>query len=342
MNRQELVKTLDLVKPALASNAMIPIFQCFTFQDGKVSAYDDAIAIVGPTEVEDTCGIHGATLLGLLSNSKAEDAEFVFKDREIVTVTLGKTVSKLPFYPLENFIFEAPAKKEAWAYKVPFTESLFDALKMCLETVSTDATQAALLGITIQGDKMYACNGDSLTRVQLKHGTGKNRVLMSTAFCNAVCKMWATLKVTSGAIRFNENWAFADFGDWSVYGRILEVKEPIDFEDLIKTTVKSDTVMTPVPKSLNEALSRARVLADPESQKTKLTVTKGKLQLLTETHMGEIKDDLVLKGHPDVTANINASHVQHALEYCDHMAVLENCIVLEKDPDVFLLVSNMN
>lgn len=336
MNRAELVKVLELLKPALASTNMVPIFQHFTFTEGAVSAYNDIIAIVGPAELVEPCSIHGNTLLGLLSNSKVDDVDISFTDGTAI-IKLGKTVSKLPFMSEENFIFEAPAGK--WDFKIPFTESLASGLSMCLETVSTDETQAALQGITLDLDKLYSCNGDTLTRVALKHG-GK-WAFMSSAFCSATLKLWNVLSMTKGTLHFNKEWIFADFGNWSVYGRVMEIKEPIDFEALIKQNIKKQVPTQAVPPDLSDALMRARVLSDPESQKTVVSIEKGKLTLHTETHMGEIKDLLTLKGHPDVAANINASHIHRALQYCDQVAFHDNCVVLTQDDIVLQLVSNM-
>lgn len=338
MNRSDLVRTLELVKPALAVTNMIPIFQCFTFAGGFVSAYNDTIAILGPADTKESFGIHGNTLLGLLSNSNAENV-ILSLEHDTAILKLGKTVSKLPFQPKENFLFEEP--KDDWEFKLQVTESFVEALKLCLETVSSDTTQAALLGITLENDLMYSCNGDCLTRIKLKN-KAKSRVLMPTAFCEAVVRLWSSLTMTGGFLRFNTEWVYADFGAWVVYGRILEISEPIDFVKLIKSTVNNNIPPCyPFPDGFSEALSRARVLADPESQKTIVTITKNKMTLLTETHMGEIKDDFKLEGHPDVVANINASHLQNALGSCIGMAVLEKCIILEA-PDVFKLVSNMS
>jgi len=338
MNRAELVKTLELVKPALAVTNMIPIFQCFTFTGRFVSAYNDTIAILGPADTEESFGIHGNTLLGLLSNSQAETLSLSL-EHDTAILKLGKTVSKLPFQPEENFLFKEP--NDDWEFKIQITESFIEALKLCLKTVSSDTTQAALLGITLENDLMYSCNGDCLTRVKLKNKV-KSRVLMQTAFCEAVVKLWSSLTMTGGFLRFNTEWVYADLGAWVVYGRILEISEPIDFVRLIKSTIKDKLPPCyPFPDGFSEALSRARVLADPESQKTIVTITKGKMTLVTETHMGEIKDDFKLEGHLDVVANINASHLQKALDSCIGMAFLEKCVVLEA-PDVFKLVSNMS
>src|SRR5712671_5322994 len=278
MNRAELVKTLELIKPALAVTNMIPIYQCFTFAGGFVSAYNDTIAIFGPADTKEAFGLHGQTLLGLLSNSQAETISLSL-ERDTAILKLGKTVSKLPFQPKENFLFEEP--KDDWEFKLPVTESFIEALKLCLETVSSDTTQAALLGITLENDLMYSCNGDCLTRVKLKN-KAKSRVLMPTAFCEAVVKLWSSLTMTGGFLRFNTEWVYADFGTWVVYGRILEIKDPIDFAQLIKKTIKDKLPPRyPFPEGFSGALSRARVLADPESQKTLVTIYKGNMTLLT-------------------------------------------------------------
>lgn len=337
MNRAELVKTLELIKPALATTNMVPIFQCFNFMEGSVSAYNDIIAIIGPSEFDWACGINGTTLLGLLSNSKVDDLE-ISLERDTATLKLGKTVSKFPFFTHEEMIFTAPDDK--WDLKISLTESFANALTMCLETVSTDETQPKLHGITIKNDRMFSCNGDTITRVQLKTGS-KKQIQMPTPFCSAVLKLWSSLSMTKGSIQFSDEWVFANLGEWAVYGRILEITDPIDFDKLIKSTLKSDVPVQPVPTNLSEALSRARVLSDPESQKTMATIEKGKITLLTETHMGEIKDILILKGHPDVVASVNAAHLQKALQYCDQIAFHENCVVLEQGDDVLQLVSNM-
>ncbi len=338
MNRAFLQKTLELIKPALATTNMVPVFQCFMFAEGTVSAYDDTIAIVGPSEFDGPWGVHGNTLLGLLSSSSAEEVQFDTNNEELV-VTLGRSVSRLPTTPESDFLFDIPNEK--WNFKVPFTEVVYAAIKLCLETVSTDATQQALQGVTLEGDKMYSCNSDVLTRVQLKSGIGKNRVMMPEPFCAALVKLWSSLEMTKGTLHFNNDWCYADLGDWAVYGRILEIKEPIDFDGLIKKTVKAKVPLQPVPGDFAEALGRARVLADAESQKTSVTIAKGKLKMSTETHMGQVNDEMPFKGHPDVQASIHASYLAKSIQVCDQIAIHEGCTVMEKEgADVFQLISN--
>jgi DNA polymerase III sliding clamp (beta) subunit (PCNA family) len=336
MNRMYLVKTLEMIKPALATNNIVPIFQCYVFGMGCVEAYNDTIAITGPCDIEQEFAIHGNTLLGLLSNSKAEEVSFEFTKTD-VSLTMGKSVSKLPYMPKENFIFEAPVIEVKKA--LPITENFMTALELCLNTVSTDTTQMALLGVTLHGKHLYSCDGDALTKAVIPNSM-TDRVLMPTAFCEAAIKIWKSMGIIKGTLAANKEWVYMDFGDWHIYGRVLEIPKPIDFDAEITKTTKGQKAASMVPEGLTDALSRARVLADPESQKTQIAVSKGKLRLLTETHMGQVKDEMPMKGHPDIEINVNAAHLQRALEHCEQIAFLENCTVLEA-PDVLQVVSNM-
>ncbi len=337
LNRKYLVDTLELISPALSKNNTIPVFQCFIFEQGVITAHDDTIAIIGPTNCEDEFGVHGNTLLGLLSNSNAEEIDLSLDKNDLV-LKMGKSVSRLPYIPPADFLFKEPEGK--WQ-KTPITVSLIQALNLCLETVSSDETQLALQGVTLEGDTMFSCNGDTITRIRLKNSIDKYRVLLPTAFCSAVTKLWETLEITKGQLQFNDEWVWADFNDWAVYGRILKIDNPIDFNALITHATKNKAKTIPWPAELDNALSRARVLADPESKRTDITIAKNLLKLRTETPMGEVKDSILLEDHPDITTMINAGHVQKALKTCDKIAFLESCTVLEKTPSLLMIVSNM-
>lgn len=337
MNRQHLVDTLEMMKPALAPNDTIPIFQCFCFHAGEITAFNDTIGIVGTIDFNDSCGIHGPTLLGLLGASRSEEIEILVGDKDL-TLKAGKGISTLPFSPTENFIFEKPILKDC--ENLTLTQSFMEALGLCLETVSADETQPKLHGITLVKNKMFSCNGDTITQVVVKAPI-KGQVLLSTEFCESLVRLWGKLTLTKGELFIGDEWAHAEFEEWQIYGKIKEITDPINFDALVKKTIKSKVEPQPIPENLSEALSRARVLADPESQRTEILVSKGKMTLFTSTHMGDVEDFIAFKGHPDVRANVNASHLQRAVKHCDQMAIHENCVVFEKAPNVLLLVSNM-
>lgn len=337
VDRSELVKTLELVKPALATHNMVPIFQCFAFSKGRVVAYDDTIGIVAPLPANtEVFGIHGGTLLGLLSASRSDEVVITLSGSEAVIKT-GKTLSKLPYQTGDAFIFEPPA--EVLPNKIAFTASVAAAIRLCLETVSVDATQAALNGITYDNGTYYSCDGDAVTCI--RGSKGKGRTLIPTQFCQAALKLWDALEAEKAELTFDDKWACLKLAGWAIYGRLLDIKNPLNFEAEIKKTVGTPRDWNVVPVGFNEALSRARVLSDPESAKTHLSIEKGVMTLFTETHMGEIKDTIQCKGWADVTANVNASHLQRALAHCGKIIIRSNCVEFEGDDNVYMLVSNM-
>lgn len=336
MKREQLVQTLELLKHALAKDDTIPVFQCFVFDDGTISAYNDTVGIIAPVDTNETFAVHGKTFLGIVSNSSAEEVS-VNLSNQTADFKLGKTEMTLPFIPKEDFIFEAPT---AGTSMFPFTVSSCNAMKLCLDTVSKDETQRALQGITIVKDKMYSCDGDTLTRVQLPNGP-KGTIFLPTAFCEAVVNVWDALGMAKGKLGYNDEWCVADFEDWEIWGRIPQIENKIDFEKEIKKTIKKEIEYQPVPAGLSDALKRAGVIAGAESAKTVIAIAKGKMALSTQTHMGEVDDVLAIKGHKEVTATISAEHLARAIVNCDRFEVHDNCILLEKEPDVFMLVSNM-
>jgi len=336
MNRNELVSTLELVKLALAKDNLIPICQCFVFQNGKVSAYDNSIAIVGPANFDRAFGVHGNTALGLISGASSEEVDAKFEENS-VTFKLGKTTVDLPTSSEDDFLFTEPDTEFT---KIPLTVGLCEAIKLCLKTVSSDETQQALKGIHIQGDKMYSSDSDMLTQVQLKKPI-KQMLMLPTAFCNAVVKIWDDRGMAKGTLGFNDEWLCAEFEDWAVYGRVPELNQQLDFAALVQKKLKGTPDRLPVPEGFADALARARVLADPESKQTAIKIAKGKMHLVTSTHMGTVNDVLTFKDHPDVEANVTASHLQQAVAVCDTIAFHTDHVVLEKSPDVLMLVSNL-
>src|SRR5262245_15182222 len=107
MKRKELADKLTLVGTALAGNDLVAMFQNFCFDGKKVYAYNDALGIVAPCPTPKPFAVNGGVLLGLLTNSLAEDAELTVEP-EAVIIKAGRSTFKLPYYPKSDFLFEPP------------------------------------------------------------------------------------------------------------------------------------------------------------------------------------------------------------------------------------------
>jgi len=345
MNRVALVKTLDLVSHALASHDLVPMFKCFTFDGKYVTAYSDAIAIMAPCETKDTFALNGNTLLGLLRNSHANEVEFSIQDKQDVSIKTGKSRFKMPYFTKDEFLFELPEDK--WFSKLPIDDHLLAGLSACLATSSTDLAQPAWLGVHIReaakNVALYSTDGDAITKFQTKvKAASVSPCLMPNIFCEAVLRTCKETECKKGMICLNEEWAVAELDtSYSIYGRLIKVDDALDFEAEIKNTLKDKPEFVAVPKELDHALSRARVIADPESAKTVLDLNNGKLRLMTETQMGQVSDVMPYAAAYEITAEVSAAMVQRAIGLCNEVAILEGCTVYRDGATLFMIVSNM-
>lgn len=345
MNRSTLVKTLELVAPALSDNAGVSMFENYCFQGKTVCGYNDRLGIVAPCQTDETFAVNGKVLLGLLKNSHSDDVDFILGDKHDITVKAGKSRFHLPFMPKDDFLFKTPTGKVSLEMSVD--DTLLPGLEACLLTSSRDLTQEALLGVALKpnGKTMafYSCDGDAVTRFLLKAKAIDLEALLPNEFCEALIRTAAETKADKIILKIISNeWAWAHLGTGiDIYGRLLRPDNPLDHEGLIVKTIKGETIFKPVPKALDHALSRARVVADPESAKTELEIRDGKMLLHTETHMGVVNDTITWREHYDVKAGVSAALVQRAIGLCDEMSVLERCTIYQKVPSLFIVVSNM-
>ena len=149
-------------------------------------------------------------------------------------------------------------------------------------------------------------------------------------------------KAEKGTINISKEWIKAgiDTG-YTIYGRLIEITNPLDYEAEINNVLKHKPEFVPVPKGLDHALSRARVIADAESAKTSLSIVDGKLSLHTETHQGVVRDVLPYGKVSDTTADVSAEYVQRALGLSTEMSILEDWTVYRDEKSLFLVVSNL-
>jgi DNA polymerase III sliding clamp (beta) subunit (PCNA family) len=339
MDRQELVKKLGLVSLALADNDLIPILKCFAFTGEDVIACNDTLGVTTPCPTEEAFCVHGKTLKELLENSHAETVVFKIEGDDLVVRT-GKSTFKLPWFPIEDFLWLVPVDLEPI---MELNEDLLIGLGQCLSTVSKDYTQLKMMGVRLHQGTLYSSDGDAFTRyVTDTKVAAKVDRLLPNDFCASLIKITEQSEASSGEISINDEWAAVELdSEFSIYGRLLEIDNPLDHEALIKRTLKAKPQFTKVPEGLDHALSRARVVADPESAKTVFTIKGGRLGLLTTASMGIIKDNLPFNGHSDVQANVSAARIQRCISLCDEMSVAENCCTFRSGSKLFILASNL-
>ncbi len=347
MNRQELVNKLELVYPEVADTNLVPVFTCFMFRAKSIAAYNDSLGIIFKGGIgTDPFAVGGKVLLELLRNTRAEEVTFQVTEQDVVVKT-GKSVVRLPYFKQDEFLFNEP--KEVYNEALEITPDLLKGIEICLTTSSKDMSQPAIMGVCFNFDlsiKLFSCDGDAITRVNVNPSSGRTLSkavhTVPNAFCEALLKIAKESETYLGDLELSQNWAKATLlNGITIYGRMIVNDKPLDHAELIKRGMVGKQAFVGVPLGLNEALTRARVLADPESGKTVMTVENGKLRLVTTTHMGDLKDELAIKGHDDVEALVHASLVQRSLEVCDKISIQEGVTAYQLDDTVLIVVGNI-
>ena len=217
---------------------------------------------------------------------------------------------------------------------------------ICRSMSSTDLAQPAFLGVSLQfKDKvtLYATNGDAIARFVTSTKCGAaDPCFVPNAFCDALTKTMIDTKAENGTLNISKEWikAVIDTG-YTIYGRLIEITNPLDYEAEIANVTKHKPEFVPVPKGLNQALSRARVIADAESAKTSLTLVDGKLNLVTETHQGVVRDVLPYGKVNDRSTDVSAEYVQRAIGLSTEIAIMEDWTVYRAEKSLFLVVSSL-
>jgi hypothetical protein len=346
MKRQELTKVLELVKSAVTDQPIVPIFASFVFNKNSVYGFNDILAIIGPCKTQTVFATGASTLFGFLKNSRATEINFTLSDDEVL-IKAGKTKITLPCNHPDEFVFSEP--DDSWDVKLNVSPILIEGIKICLITASDDFSLPALMGVSIIIDEninIYSCDGDAISKFKVnknKKNLTKGYYTLPNEFCNSLIRIGEKSGAKSGKLFINKEWAKVEFDNgYKVYGRIIENDDPVNYEKLIKRTLKTKPKYINIPKGFNFALLRAKVVADIESKATSIDIENNKVRMLTVTNIGNVRDIFKLKEkHPNINVTVNSSLVQRSLSICDKIAILDNCTCFKSGDRLFQIISNM-
>ena len=333
MNRQKLVDTLEVVGKAVERNNLIPIYEYYCFDGETIFAWNDVFGIEAPYQVPTPFAVHGPTFLGLLKASKEDTIDLKVSGSQLKIQT-GKSEFVLPIKGPEDFVWtDRPTFKQGQEIDVDIIKGIEHCLSTTSDNLALENFTRVCIGTYDGHLAVYSTDGDALTRyiTTIKYGT---LATLARDFCEAI------VKAEGGKLIIEHNWICALTGDYKIIGRNLG-PSTIDYEDYISRILEGpipDTISFPL--KLNDALSRARVVADIETSPTKLLVEDNEMALMTETPFGEVYDVMPAKKHPNAEVAVNASTFQTSMAGCSSFRILDKCCILKGD-QLLRLISNL-
>jgi DNA polymerase III sliding clamp (beta) subunit (PCNA family) len=345
MDREKLLEKLELVKPALAKNDLVPVLRHFWFKNDALTAYNDQIAIQTKL-VSNFAGAIPDTLVALVKASRAKEVEFseVVKGQLVIKAASGKF--KLPFLPDEaTKIFDMPDPDPKQALPVDMNEFL-EAIESCMLSLKEDPSMPDSLGITLIFEdiakiSLYATNDATISHASVglkKDINTKNRVVLSGNFCR---QMLSIAKLEGKKyIELADDYSMFVCGDTSLFGRLVDVSKPLGFEDVIQSSFPKEgrNNLVSIPTKLELMLDRACVIGD----KTSIVVEGGIAKFLSKSDKGEVRDSVQLESnHPDVSININPRLFRNGYGNFDKMLLTETCLVMSKGTNLYLVSASV-
>lgn len=149
VNKNELKKALDLVKPGLSNSELIEQSTSFAFMGDRVVTYNDEISISHPlTGIEITGSVKATYLYQFLAKIKKDEIEFEVEGNELL-VKSGKAKAGLVFESEIKLPLEEIEKIGKWK-KLPTT--FIKHVSLAMKAATSDLSRPILTCVHIRKD----------------------------------------------------------------------------------------------------------------------------------------------------------------------------------------------
>jgi DNA polymerase III sliding clamp (beta) subunit (PCNA family) len=344
LNREGFLKSINLVRPALSSQAFIPSLTHVAFNDGMVMAYNDITAIGVECSFDRNICLPGDFLIKLLGNLSADEVVVQDVDKSSLQFSGGRSKLKIPYLPIDDFPFHLSSDDST--YTINITPDIITGIEKCLISVGSDPTHPAQMGVTLEsGGTLYSTNNFSISRYRTKEDIkleGDVPVIFPTFFCHQLIAMARNFPDLAIDLELRNSSATAWFGDKAfIFTKVQVDVEPMDFERIIKKHC-SDAAIKDfsdlIPDAFDSAFERALlVLSDEMDKSTKVSIGDGKLRLLSTCPRGEADDSMRFKGESESGEDfyVDPTLVVRASKVCNKLAALKDVLILTNEDATF-------
>lgn len=305
INKTELQKALEIVKPGLANKEIIEQSTSFAFMGDRVVTYNDEISISHPVKGLDLTGaIPAQELYQLLRKTKKDELELSLEGAEILISSgrdkAGLTLSREITLPLDEFTLP-----EKWK-KVP--TNLLSAIKFCSFSCSRDMSRPVLTCVHVRKDGVVeASDSFRITQYQTEK-LPVDTLLIPASSAQHLVNLDAT-EMAEG-----DGWGHFRTKEGTIFScRVFADNYP----DTSRFFTAEGTEIK-LPKNLGDILDKAGIFAKQDftlAQKTEITIADNKMTVRTENVAGwfEAQTNIRYKGDP-ISLAINPQFLQEIAE----------------------------
>lgn len=305
MQRQELLKALEIVKPGLASREIVEQSTSFAFLNGRVVTYNDEISISHPVK---GLGVEGAVsaeeLYKLLSKIKRDEITIKTTDNEI-RLTAGGAKAGLILQQEIKLPLENVEQQGDWS---DLPEGLCDALRLTMFSCSRDVSKPILTCANVREDGYIESSDDwRLTRCKVES-------MPVSTFLIPAGSVRELVKYDIQQAMAGQGWIhFKTSGDTIFSCRIFEEAFP-DITSIME--VKGQEVS--FPRAMGEVLERAAIFSKRDhvlEEEAFVTLKDNKVCVKSEGDTGWFEEEINMRydGSP-ISFSINPTFLRDIAE----------------------------
>lgn len=322
LERKLLLSALKTAEPALADKTPLTQLLCFWFSGEALFAYNDVIGINVPFKTDFQGGVQGKTLVGLVINSKAKQAEVTVEGNGLC-LKLASCKATLPTIPYDQAVWELPAKPKNG---IKLDETLLAAFKHVLLSAADE------IGISLVGQdgmlELYSSNDRTLSwSVAPSKKVNELRVEIPPAFCGQlldICEEGGELFIESDFVM-----AVANNGA-AVFSRIIHSEKPLDYAEALGVALPEgyEKQLVDTPARLALAVDRALVLTNGDILPVKHTITDGVLNLALDSNLGQLREQVPLGIKYKIDSQFDVALIKKGLSKTDSIMFTNSCAIM--------------
>jgi len=258
IDREKLLKVLEMMLPGLSPHEMIEQSSCFVFNKGNVHTFNDEIACTHPTELPDLKGAIAATpLISLLRKLKEEFLELGMERKELSIRGKNRKAGLIMEPKIQLPIDNIDIPKQ-WT-KLP--KDFTDAVSMVQSCACSDESKFCLSCVHLTKQYMEACDGFQVARFAIKIPINKDCLIKQSSLKHIIHYDLDKFGESKSWIHFRNSTGF------TLSCRRFVEKYP-NMDDILKV----DGTPISLPKGLEEAAERADIFSSEDVQRNFVTV----------------------------------------------------------------------
>ena len=291
MKKQEILKIIDMVLPAVANGDIIPALTYFCFRDGTISSYNGWVAVSFKVATNFEGLVPAKSFSKVLVSLGEEKIDFSYSKGILSFTSEKKKKGKIKYKESVSDFPDLEIWKDFDWLKPP--AGLLEAIYNVKFAVAIQDVNPVLRGVQIKDKWVVGADTFRISRSQLSTKVPFPMVIPK-ATAEVLSKMRARIKLLG--ICKHKSGVIFNFGDFRVFSQLIEGEIVVD---KVASFFEGYSLKVDLPDELKGALERVKVVTEKMIKKeVEISIGNGIISCNSMSdHFGEIQEEYDAKLH---------------------------------------------